>query len=341
MPEDQKLPTISEMISDWLGVQLPSVPLPQTIKNADKAIGKLMLAFGENIEVRVRNNTLKQRALGKIALDELVQSQEDKRKLANRASVVQIAFDDLASEHASTDAPSEIEDDWLNVFARISEDKSSEELQVLFGRILAGEIRRPGSFSLRTIQIMATISKQDAERLSTLLSFTINEILVPYKSDENGRPEYQERMFLEEIGIGGPPSEMAQTQLEFTIEPSRKQLIKATQRGILVENGSASDIKVAIRGQHLTSSARELLTIANPPQTSFQYLKEIAADIQQQLNGSYSEQVKAGGIAVRVVDLTPVADNRFHYSVVFTCGSDEKTGAVVGSVGIEPTTPPV
>jgi Protein of unknown function (DUF2806) len=38
-----------------------------------------------------------------------------------------------------------IEDDWLNNFEKEASQKSSEEMQRLFGRILAGEIRRPST----------------------------------------------------------------------------------------------------------------------------------------------------------------------------------------------------
>jgi hypothetical protein len=43
MPEDE-LPTIGDLVSNWLGVQLPTIPLPQTLRNIDKAIGKIVLA---------------------------------------------------------------------------------------------------------------------------------------------------------------------------------------------------------------------------------------------------------------------------------------------------------
>ena len=43
----------------------------------------------------------------------------------------------------------EISDDWLNQFREYACQKSSEEAQDLFSKVLAGEIRKPGSFSLQ------------------------------------------------------------------------------------------------------------------------------------------------------------------------------------------------
>lgn len=56
----------------------------------------------------------------------------------------------------------ELEDDWLNVFERYAEDASSERLQGLWGKVLAGEIRRPGRFSTRTIRFLSEFSQADA-----------------------------------------------------------------------------------------------------------------------------------------------------------------------------------
>ena len=169
MPDDDELPTIGQVISNWLGVRLPTVTLPQTLKNIDKAIGKIILAGGENLEARIKGNTARSRATNKINVDGLFRTEEEKRKLENRAAAMKTALEDLDANPITVDASAEIEDDWLNLFVCLSEDKSSEELQRLFGRILSGEIRRPGSYSLRTVQLMSTISRQDADALYTFV----------------------------------------------------------------------------------------------------------------------------------------------------------------------------
>jgi uncharacterized protein DUF2806 len=136
---------------------------------------------------------------------------------------------------------------------RSSEDKSSEELQQLFGRILSGEIRKPGSFSLRTVQLMSTISKQDAESLSVLLSYAINGMTLPFTKEESDRPTAGERLFLEELGIAGHPSVIGGMVMNFSAQPEQKQLFMASHRGILIQNDTEQIIAVKISGQMLTS----------------------------------------------------------------------------------------
>ena len=124
MVDGDELPTIGEALSNWLGVQLPSIPLPQTVKNFDKAIGKIVLAAGENLEARIKGNTAKAKVQSKIDLADLVRTEDEKRKLTNRLAATKAALEDMRVNPPGADATSEIEDDWLNLFARLAEDKS-------------------------------------------------------------------------------------------------------------------------------------------------------------------------------------------------------------------------
>jgi hypothetical protein len=95
MSDDSELPTLSEAISNWLGIQLPTIAMPQTLKNLDKAIGKIALAAGENVEARIKANTGKAKAQGKIDVTGMYRNEEEKRKVENRADTTRIAIEDL------------------------------------------------------------------------------------------------------------------------------------------------------------------------------------------------------------------------------------------------------
>ena len=110
----RRAPTLGQLISNWLGVQLPAVALPQTFKNIDKAVGKIILAVGENFVSRIKGNTATTRATNKINLEGLFRTEEEKRKLENRAAAIKAALEDIDSTSDGSDAPTEIEDDWLN-----------------------------------------------------------------------------------------------------------------------------------------------------------------------------------------------------------------------------------
>ncbi len=173
--------------------------MPQTLKNADKAIGTVFLSLGGNLAARVDGNTGKVKAVAKIEIDDIVRNAEERRKLENRAAITKTALDEIKEDPGPADAEGEIEDDWLNSFARISEDKSSADLQRLLGKILAGEIRRPGSFSLRTLQFVSTLSREEAEAIASFFSYTLTGTYVP--NFEEVGPDIETKILMEELGI--------------------------------------------------------------------------------------------------------------------------------------------
>lgn len=63
----------------------------------------------------------------------------------------------------SVTSPEEISSDWLNSFEKEATTKSSEEMQLLFGKILAGELKKPSTYSIRTVKILAQLNEEVAE----------------------------------------------------------------------------------------------------------------------------------------------------------------------------------
>ena len=51
----------------------------------------------------------------------------------------------------------------MNRFLNIAEEISDEEMQDIWGRVLAGEIKKPKSYSLRTLEVLRNISKEEAK----------------------------------------------------------------------------------------------------------------------------------------------------------------------------------
>lgn len=69
----------------------------------------------------------------------------------------------LPRENASPIGNEEVADDWLNEFESQARLKSSEEMKALFGKILSGEILKPGAFSIKTIRIISQLDRASAE----------------------------------------------------------------------------------------------------------------------------------------------------------------------------------
>jgi hypothetical protein len=101
------------------------------------------------------------------------------RERVNIDQVSEIAAAELKSEPLATMQDTETEappisDDWLNAFENEASQMSSAQMQLLFGKILAGEIRRPQSFSIKTIKLMGQLDNQAATLFRILCSLSIS-----------------------------------------------------------------------------------------------------------------------------------------------------------------------
>lgn len=78
-----------------------------------------------------------------------------------------------AAESLPPDANAdELEEDWIAHFFEQCENVSNEEMQSLWSRLLAGEATKPGTYSKRTVNFVASMDKKDAELFTSLCQFT-------------------------------------------------------------------------------------------------------------------------------------------------------------------------
>ena len=70
--------------------------------------------------------------------------------------------------------PEAVEDDWLLSFFDKARLVSDEEFQSIWARILAGEFEKPGSFSIRTLERLKGLSKNEAEVFSKVGRYALN-----------------------------------------------------------------------------------------------------------------------------------------------------------------------
>jgi hypothetical protein len=106
-------------------------------------------------------------------------SQKIIRERVNVDRIAAIATTELKSEPPTAVNENEpgvppISEDWLNAFENEAAQMSSEQMQRLFGKILAGEIRRPTSYSIKTLRLMSQLDNQAANLFRLLCSLSIS-----------------------------------------------------------------------------------------------------------------------------------------------------------------------
>lgn len=110
-------------------------------------------------------NRLMQRAGTRLVLQETV-------KQHNIESVVDNAYEILEKEEHCSDEP--VEQGWINRFFDSVADVSNEDLQKLWGKVLAGEIKKPKSCSLRTLETLKNLSPSEANLFQQLFPYIIS-----------------------------------------------------------------------------------------------------------------------------------------------------------------------
>ena len=76
-------------------------------------------------------------------------------------------------KHEANRKVEDISDDWLNRFRESACEKSSEEAQELFSKVLVGEIRKPSSISLRALTTLADMDQKVAQLFKTFCSLSL------------------------------------------------------------------------------------------------------------------------------------------------------------------------
>lgn len=101
------------------------------------------------------------------------------RQQKNAIKILQYATEE-ASNSPPDDSPTEskeISDDWLNAFESEAVNMSSEQMQRLFGKMLAGEIRKPSSYSVRTVKLMGQMDSDIAQLFRTFCSMSFSYVV--------------------------------------------------------------------------------------------------------------------------------------------------------------------
>lgn len=185
-------------MASFAGIPLP----PSMIKSLRKAADKFIIGATEYGMTFLEGAIAKNKALAngkievltgsakavakKISEDEQILSRAMNvfaadlvEKQRNKESVFAIAAKELKEGVSFVDTGRVVDDDWLGEFARLAAARSNTDVQLLLGKILAGEIREPGSFSPLTLQILMTLTPSVAKTFEKLCNVAIG-----WKSDE-------------------------------------------------------------------------------------------------------------------------------------------------------------
>jgi uncharacterized repeat protein (TIGR03899 family) len=227
---------------------------PQQIKRlADAEAYKLLKMAITNSEIQEIEESIADRAQRR-------RIYQDTKKQINIENISQHAARDLRNEEGISAEP--IDEDWTSRFFSIAENITSKEMQRLWGKVLAGEVAKPGSYSLRTLDLLKNINTRDAEILTKAanLTFQHNNSSYILTSDRHHTTDYTlpftEILILRELGL---ITEDLALHFKSDSEPTTPVLIY-NKKSIIAEKGVGSP-QQQLRVIAFTRIGQELLPL--------------------------------------------------------------------------------
>ena len=190
---------------------------------------------------------------------------QERKRQANIEHVTSAAAAELTADESVVDEwPDE---DWIARFFSTAQEVSSEQMQELWGRILAGEIRRPGTFSLRTLDFVRNLRKSEADLISKLSALALTCRSTAFV-DVHDRTWLQEnrsiaagnQIPLVELDVLYPADLSLRTFIQSNVQ---EEAFFHGERLLLVKRGEISS-EVQIPGWKFTTIGQELLPLMAP-----------------------------------------------------------------------------
>lgn len=155
-------------------------PIMKLINTVSKGIGKLINPYlikseakaraAANIVLAESDNIIK--IMNEETQQKLFSSREEflnNRRSVNNFKVINQSLQYLPENVDNTP----VDEDWIIDFFNKSQDISNEMMQQIWAQILTKEVTKPGSFSLRTLNVVKMMNKNDAELFSFVSNFFV------------------------------------------------------------------------------------------------------------------------------------------------------------------------
>lgn len=230
---------------------------------------------------------------------------ESIRQERNLENVIDIASGELSYQNDNvSDAP--VDEDWISRFFNIAKDVNSEEMQCIWGKILAGEIASPGSFSLRTLDTIRNIGKKEADAFQKILPIVVKGGGTFFITSDNDLLKkygiiYSEILLLKECGLINSDFGL---NINKTIGQGDKLTCFNDKLAVIIQGTDTEKVKISFDIMALTHVGVELFNIL-----LFKPNKDSILDLAEVIRQSN----KKADVAIAVYEVTQITENAIYY----------------------------
>ena len=190
-----------------------------------------------------------------------------------------IHAEEVLSNDAQTPPEKQVEEDWILSWREHAGRVSTPELQQLWGKILAGEVKSPGSYSLRTLDFLRGLSKEEAEHITKLASFVIEGRIMTNASTylEQKGITFNFLMEMQVLGIlTGVDSMGLTTTFKSATQNDFQRALRSNGKCLVVRNQTIKDLVLNVH--ILTKVGKELIGLGSF-EPDVEYLRQVGIAI--------------------------------------------------------------
>ncbi len=269
--------------------QLAKLAGPALTVLVNEAVPELLKTMLALFYIKVEDDSDAAKALNANDYRGFVQSLLKERRLSgidlfhwtNMCKIAGVAHEELLSS-TEENVPADFNIDWYTRFYESASGISDEEMQRLWAKLLAGEIRRPGSFSLRTIETLKNLSASEAKAFSAISNavytnvdnemFYYPHVSIVYRADSNCLVD------MLDAGLLGPKETYSCISYN---DSENLVFFDYNNNGLLIIDDRKKRIPSYDR-YLLTISGQELLTVVDRDQSAvIANLTDIASDLHR------------------------------------------------------------
>ena len=199
---------------------------------------------------------------------------QGRKRLANAKAVLEAAADELGDKEVDDHEP---DPDWTARLFDYVQDVSSEDMQKIWVKILAGEVESPGRTSLRTLDTLRNMTMREAETFRDVCSFVLGESWIFFDTSftkDFDALKYSNLFDLQEFGLV-----MLQTNLGtyLHLEGKRYGFLPYLNQDIRlwIEGNEEAPEVLGVPSVALTTAGRELFQVVECTPT-WEYLQAFA-----------------------------------------------------------------
>ena len=185
-------------MSDGVGKLYEPIHINRIAKTMRKNVDIPMLYDKNGVLIDTRDfQEIYKRTVSRMEFQEL-------RKQQNIENVIKESYKELKDVECVSDEP--VDSDWVSRFFNSVENIGNEEIQKIWGRMLAGEIKSPNTYSFRTMEILKNMTTKEIELFQKLASICIsinNDYLISSNVEILGKFGliFSDLILLEECGL--------------------------------------------------------------------------------------------------------------------------------------------